>query len=101
MHPTVTKEEVVRLATTMGYKYKDRSSQTGGCKAGIAYDYKAPDALDVLGRFLTHRSGLSTCKFPSAEIRVDLPDVLRILDDLGRCSANKSHGANRISIRVL
>ena len=22
MHPTVTKEEVIRLATTMGYKYK-------------------------------------------------------------------------------
>ena len=54
MHPTVTKEEVVRLATTMGYKYKAcESLTTGGCKAGIAYDYKAPDALDVLRRFLT------------------------------------------------
>ena len=54
MHPTVTKEEVIRLATTMGYKYKAcESLTTGGCKAGIAYDYKAPDALDVLKRFLT------------------------------------------------
>lgn len=45
MHPTVTKEEVIRLATTMGYKYKAcESLTTGGCKAGIAYDYKAPDA---------------------------------------------------------
>ncbi len=44
MHPTVTKEEVVRLATTMGYKYKAcESLTTGGCKAGIAYDYKAPE----------------------------------------------------------
>lgn len=49
MHPTVTKEEVIRLATTMGYKYKAcESLTTGGCKAGIAYDYKAPDAEDVL-----------------------------------------------------
>ena len=39
MHPTVTKEEVIRLATTMGYKYKAcESLTTGGCKAGIAYD---------------------------------------------------------------
>ena len=37
MHPTVTKEEVIRLATTMGYKYKAcESLTTGGCKAGIA-----------------------------------------------------------------
>lgn len=34
MHPTVTKEEVIRLATTMGYKYKAcESLTTGGCKA--------------------------------------------------------------------
>ena len=40
MHPTVTKEEVIRLATTMGYKYIACDSlTTGGCKAGIAYDY--------------------------------------------------------------
>lgn len=39
MHPTVTREEVVRLATTMGYKYKAAESlTTGGCKGGIAYD---------------------------------------------------------------
>lgn len=28
MHPTVTKEEVIRLATTMGYKYKACESAT-------------------------------------------------------------------------
>ena len=32
MHPTVTKEEVIRLATTMGYKYKACESQTTGVK---------------------------------------------------------------------
>lgn len=48
MHPTVTREEVVRLATTMGYKYKTYESKTtGGCKGGIRYDYKAPDTRDV------------------------------------------------------
>ena len=85
MHPTVTKEEVIRLATTMGYKYKACESQTtGGCKAGIAYDYKAPDALDVLKRFLTAtapyiNAGVSI----GGDLGVDYSDVLRILDELG------------------
>ena len=76
MHPTVTKEEVIRLATTMGYKYKACESQTtGGCKAGIAYDYNAPDALDVLRRFLT-----ATAPFINAGVSIggDLG-----VDDLG------------------
>ena len=85
MHPTVTKEEVIRLATTMGYKYKAcESLTTGGCKAGIAYDYKAPDALDVLKRFLTAtapyiNAGVSI----GGDLGVDYSDVLRILDELG------------------
>ena len=85
MHPTVTKEEVVRLATTMGYKYKACESQTtGGCKGGIAYDYKAPDAKDVLRRYLTAmapyiKAGVSI----GGDLGVDYSDVLGILDDLG------------------
>ena len=85
MHPTVTKEEVIRLATTMGYKYKAcESLTTGGCKAGIAYDYKAPDAEDVLRRFLTAtapyiKAGVSI----GGDLGVDYSVVLRILDDLG------------------
>ncbi|PAB60605.1 Glu/Leu/Phe/Val family dehydrogenase [Anaeromicrobium sediminis] len=84
MHPTVTKEEVVRLATTMGYKYKACESQTtGGCKGGIAYDYKAPDAKDVLRRYLTAmapyiNAGVSI----GGDLGVDYGDVLEILDDL-------------------
>ncbi len=84
MHPTVTREEVVRLATVMGYKYKAiESLTTGGCKAGIAYDYKAPDALDVLGRFLTamapyFRAGVSI----GGDLGVDYDDVLKILEEL-------------------
>lgn len=85
MHPTVTKEEVVRLATTMGYKYKACESETtGGCKGGIAYDYKAPDAKDVLRRYLTAmapyiKAGVSI----GGDLGVDYGDVLEILDDLG------------------
>ncbi len=53
MHPTVTKEEVIRLATVMGWKYEAGKTQmTGGCKGGIRYDYKAADAEAVLERFL-------------------------------------------------
>lgn len=53
MHPTVTKEEVERLAQAMAHKYTACESETtGGCKGGIAYDYKAPDAYAVLRRFL-------------------------------------------------
>lgn len=53
MHPTVTREEVIRLARAMAWKYKAaESTDMGGCKAGIAYDYKAPDAQAVLRRFL-------------------------------------------------
>ncbi len=53
MHPTVTKEEVIRLATVMGYKnVASEIVTTGGCKAGIRYDYKAPDAEQVLKRFI-------------------------------------------------
>jgi glutamate dehydrogenase (NAD(P)+) len=85
MHPTVTKEEVVRLATTMGFKYKAcESVTTGGCKGGIAYDYKAPDAKDVLRRYLEAmapyiRAGVSI----GGDLGVDYADVLSILDDLG------------------
>lgn len=53
MHPSVTKEEVIRLSEAMAYKYvASESTTTGGCKAGISYDYRAPDAYDVLRRFL-------------------------------------------------
>ncbi|HHX92629.1 MAG TPA: Glu/Leu/Phe/Val dehydrogenase [Clostridiales bacterium] len=85
MHPTVTREEVIRLATTMGYKYKAIESETtGGCKGGIAYDYKAPDAKDVLRRYLTAmlpyiKAGVSI----GGDLGVDYADVLEILADLG------------------
>ncbi len=85
MHPTVTAEEVVRLATAMGYKYNAcESKTTGGCKGGIAYDYKAPDAKDVLRRYLTAMSPYIMCGVSiGGDLGVDYGDVLEILDDLG------------------
>jgi len=85
MHPTVTQEEVIRLAAAMGYKYKAcESTTTGGCKAGIVYDYKAPDAKDVLKRFLIAmapylKAGVSI----GGDLGVDYGDVLKILDEIG------------------
>jgi glutamate dehydrogenase (NAD(P)+) len=85
MHPTVTAEEVVRLATAMGYKYNAcESKTTGGCKGGIAYDYKAPDAKDVLRRYLTAVSPYIRCGVSiGGDLGVDYNDVLEILDDIG------------------
>ena len=53
MHSNVTKEEVQRLATVMAWKHEAcKPHSSGGCKAGIRYDYKAPDAEEVLERFI-------------------------------------------------
>lgn len=53
MHTNVTKEEVVRLATTMAWKHEAcKPASSGGCKGGIRYDYKAPDAEEVLERYI-------------------------------------------------
>ncbi len=85
MHPTVTAEEVVRLATAMGYKYNAcESKTTGGCKGGIAYDYKAPDAKDVLRRYLKAMAPYINCGVSiGGDLGVDYGDVLEILDEIG------------------
>ncbi|KMY55266.1 amino acid dehydrogenase [Bacillus sp. FJAT-27231] len=85
MHPSVTKEEVERLAEAMAYKYVAcECGTTGGCKAGIAYDYKAPDAYAVLRRFLI-------AMMPYIDIGVSLgsdlgtkyEDVLKVFNEFG------------------
>lgn len=85
MHPTVTKEEVERLAEAMAYKYVAcECGTTGGCKAGIAYDYKAPDAYAVLRRFLI-------AMMPYIDIGVSLgsdlgtkyEEVLKVFNEFG------------------
>jgi glutamate dehydrogenase (NAD(P)+) len=85
MHPTVTKEEVERLAHAMAYKYvASDSGTTGGCKAGIKYDYKAPDANAVLRRFLIAMmpyidSGVSL----GSDLGTKYEDVLQIFNEFG------------------
>lgn len=84
MHPAVTRREVERLAKVMAYKYEAGGSvTTGGCKAGIAYDYKAPDAKAVLGRFLRAmkpylQAGVSL----GGDLGVAFEDVLAIMEEL-------------------
>ncbi|WP_066073519.1 Glu/Leu/Phe/Val family dehydrogenase [Neobacillus soli] len=85
MHPSVTKEEVERLAEAMAYKYvAGDSGTTGGCKAGISYDYKAPDAKAVLRRFLLAMmpyidNGVSL----GSDLGTKYEDVLQIFNEFG------------------
>lgn len=85
MHPTVTRQEVIRLAGMMAYKYRASGSvTTGGCKGGINYDYREPNAREVLRRFLTAMApymgaGVSL----GGDLGVSYDDVLEILDELG------------------
>ena len=85
MHPTVTPEEVYRLARAMAYKYKAcESITTGGCKAGIAYDYKAPDARDVLKRFMIAATPLMRAGVNlGGDLGVDANEVFKIWDEIG------------------
>lgn len=85
MHPTVTKEEVERLAEAMAYKYvASESETTGGCKAGISYDYKAKDARQVLRRFLIAMmpyidNGVSL----GSDLGTKYEDVLNVFHEFG------------------
>lgn len=85
MHPDVTKEEVLRLAECMAYKYKAGESQfCGGCKGGIAYDSTGIDAQGVLRRYIT-------AMFPYIKAGVSLggdygtrySDILNIFAEFG------------------
>jgi len=85
MHPTVTKEEVIRLATVMAYKNNAAEMfTTGGAKGGIAYDYKAPDANDVLRRYMIAmtpylKAGVSL----GSDLGTDYNYILGIFNEMG------------------
>ena len=85
MHPSVTDDEVYRLARAMAYKYKAcHSVTTGGCKAGIAYDHRAPDARDVLKRFLIAMAPLMLHGVNlGGDLGVDANVVFQIWDEIG------------------
>lgn len=85
MHPDVNKEEVLRLAEAMAYKYKACESQfCGGCKGGIVYDSKAPDAKAVLRRYLIAmmpyiREGVSL----GGDYGTNYSDILAVFREFG------------------
>ena len=93
MHPSVTKEEVMRLAKGMAYKYKAaESTTTGGCKSGIVYDSHKADAYDVLKRFITAiRPYVDLGLGIGGDLGVSYDDVLNIFKELGmRVPATRS-----------
>jgi glutamate dehydrogenase (NAD(P)+) len=85
MHPSVTREEVIRLAEVMAYKRNAcENVRQGGAKAGIVYDYKAPDAVDVLKRFIiAMRPYIDMGLSMGSDLGTKYEDVYRIFDELG------------------
>lgn len=84
MHPTVTESEVIRLARGMAYKYKAiESISTGGCKGGIVYDSKKPDAYEVLKRYIiAMRPYIDLGLGIGGDLGTSYADVLQILKEL-------------------
>src|SRR5699024_4130015 len=85
MHSTATRPEAVSRAGMFASKSCATGSvATGGCKGGINYDYREPNAREVLRRFLTAMApymgaGVSL----GGDLGVSYDDVLEILDELG------------------
>lgn len=85
MHPSVTRQEVERLALGMAYKYNAIESETtGGCKGGIVYDSRKPDAYDVLKRYITAmRPYVDLGLGIGSDLGTSYDDVLQIFEELG------------------
>lgn len=85
MHPSVTREEVIRLAEVMAYKRNViGNDRQGGCKSGIVYDYKAPDAYEVLKRFfIAMRPYVELGVVMGSDLGTTIPDIYRICDEIG------------------
>lgn len=102
MHPTVNREEVIRLAEAMAYKRSAcENTWQGGAKAGIAYDYKASDAYDVLKRFIiAMRPYIDIGLSMGSDLGTKYEDVYQIFDELGMGRPqSKSMKANPIIVK--
>ncbi len=102
MHPSVTKEEVIRLAKMMAYKYNAAGAEdSGGMKAGIVYDSKAPDAYEVLKRFMQAvRPYVDLGLGIGADLGTRGSDIFKIFEELGmRVPATKSHCEDPVCIK--
>lgn len=99
MHPSVTKEEVMHLAEIMAYKYNAAGiPDCGGCKAGIVYDNKAPDAPEVLKRFFSAvRPYVELGLALGNDLGTTGPEIFRIRSELGMSTMTetKSQKADR------
>lgn len=85
MHPSVTREEVERLATGMAYKYNAcESVNCGGCKGGIVYSNKKDDYYDVLKRYIAAmRPYIDAGLAVGGDLGTSYDDVLKVFDELG------------------
>jgi glutamate dehydrogenase (NAD(P)+) len=85
MHPSVTRQEVERLALGMAYKYNAIESETtGGCKGGIVYDSRMPDAYDVLKRYIiAMRPYVDLGLGIGSDLGTSYDDILKIFEELG------------------
>lgn len=85
MHPNVSKQEVMKLAEGMAYKYTAAgSTDIGGHKSGIAYDYKKPDAFAVLRRFMiAMRPYISMGIDVGDDLGTKYDDIMKVLNEFG------------------
>lgn len=84
MRQGLERGEVERLARTMTYKLAVLNMPSGGAKAGIDYDPTAPDALEVLQRFLAaHKPFLLENWSTSEDLGTKEEDILKILAGMG------------------
>jgi glutamate dehydrogenase (NAD(P)+) len=85
MHPNVSKHEVMRLAEGMALKYTAAGSKNcGGHKSGIAYDYKKPDAKEVLRRFMIAvRPYIEMGIELGDDLGTNYDDIMNVLNEFG------------------
>ena len=85
MHPSVTKEQVQRLALGMAYKYNAiESDEMGGCKGGIVYDSKSSNSCDVLKHFIVAmRPYIDLGLAMGSDLGTSYDDVLQIFEEEG------------------
>ncbi|WP_075982691.1 Glu/Leu/Phe/Val family dehydrogenase [Bacillus massilinigeriensis] len=88
MREGVTQEEVQRLAATMTIKMAGLGMPIGGAKGGINYSPSAPDALDVLKRYLeAHKAFLLHHWCTSEDLGTREEDIVRLLNEIGLSSS--------------
>lgn len=77
MRQGVTAEDVTKLAQVMTLKFTLVEPNIGGAKCGIDYDYRRPDKLIVMQRFVDFiRPFLGTCYVTGADLNTNEDEVI-------------------------